>query len=120
MRRYLRFLPAVVWMGIIFYLSSLPSLQLTGEFSIYDTALRKVAHLLEFGVLYLLWYWATGKSKNSAVIAILYAVSDELHQSFVPTRTAEALDLLFDLLGIAIALFITKHRQLYPHRASNT
>lgn len=120
MKKYLRFLPAVLWMGVIFYLSSIPHLELRGQYSIYDATLRKIAHLVEFGVLYLLWYWALGKQKTAAAIAILYAISDELHQSFVPTRTAEVSDIFFDLLGVAIALFITKHRQLYPHCASNT
>lgn len=35
----------------------------------------------------------------SSVIVLLYGLTDEFHQMFVPTRTAEAFDLLSDLVG---------------------
>ena len=39
----------------------------------------------------------------AAVIALLYAVSDEYHQSFVEGRDGRPLDVLIDLAGILIA-----------------
>jgi VanZ family protein len=39
----------------------------------------------------------------AAVVSTLYGVSDELHQSFVPTRQADALDLIADAIGASVA-----------------
>ncbi len=35
----------------------------------------------------------------SVLIAVLYGVTDEIHQSFVPSRSMEAADLLADAVG---------------------
>ena len=40
--------------------------------------------------------------------SILYAISDEVHQYFVPGRFATLTDLIFDTLGIIIGLFSIK------------
>jgi len=99
----------VVWAGIIFLFSATPSLG-TG-WGIWDTLLRKSAHIGEFAVLFLLVARAIrlhGFSNMNATlsgmgIALVYAVSDEYHQSFVPGRSAAVIDVLFDLAGILIA-----------------
>lgn len=116
MRKYWRLFPALGWMLIIFYLSSLQSLELTGELSAYDLILRKMAHVTEFGILVILFYWAflptLGHSKNlilSFVLSILYAVSDEIHQLFVPTREGKLVDILIDSLGILLATGIVQY-----------
>lgn len=71
-----------------------------------------VTHFLEYAVLAALWIWAlvpllgrTGWAA-AAAIAFLYAISDEVHQSFVPERVADPLDVLVDSLGIAAALAV--------------
>ena len=38
------------------------------------------------------------------VFALIYAITDELHQSFVPGRYATTKDIGYDMLGVAIAL----------------
>ena len=68
------------------------------------------SHFCEFALLAALWAWALlpvlGRTAlaAAAAIALLYALSDEFHQSFVPGRDADPLDLLVDAAGIATAL----------------
>lgn len=69
---------------------------------------------MEFGILYALWAIAflsrgefTKKQKLTAVvIAMLYGMLDELHQYFVPARSATFIDLFKDWIGIGVAWFI--------------
>ena len=41
---------------------------------------------------------------DTVIFSLLYGVSDEFHQSFVPGRSADAADLLADVLGAAVAV----------------
>lgn len=77
--------------------------------------LRKCAHFSEYAVLYGLAYWlCRRKLKVARTIAlplvlscvILFAISDEVHQSFVPGRTPHARDVLIDSLGAATVALI--------------
>ena len=69
-----------------------------------------VAHFTEYALLGALWLWALypsvgrGAWPAAAAIAITYAVSDELHQSYVPGRDSDPFDVLVDAAGIATAL----------------
>jgi VanZ family protein len=72
-----------------------------------------LAHPGEYAILaWLLWRWLTGSgaSRGSRLIvalwaiALVYALLDEYHQSFVPGRVADWRDLLADALGAATAL----------------
>ena len=67
--------------------------------------IRKIAHMGEFGVLFLLWYAVlVGKNKNvllySAILSIFYAMTDEFHQLFVQGRTANWVDVVVDSVGV--------------------
>jgi VanZ family protein len=71
-------------------------------------AVRKLGHVIEYIIFALLLLRALGKNSsrtnaNYAALALfvvlLYAISDEFHQSFVVSRTATAGDVLIDLLG---------------------
>jgi len=42
----------------------------------------------------------------SGFIALIIAIADEIHQSFIPTRDASILDVFLDLVGIALTLFL--------------
>ena len=98
----MRFLPPLALMGLIFFLSAQPSLNSgLGDF---DLILRKLAHMTEFGLLALLWWRALGNRNAAVVIALLYAVSDEWHQSFVEGRHGNVTDVLIDAVGVAIAV----------------
>lgn len=107
MAKLYKWLPALVWAGIIFYLSSIPGLS-SGMSVFYDVFARKIAHAGVFSVLCLLIFWALrsghGMSFKKAlllsfVLTVLYAFSDEAHQYFVPERQARLFDVGVDSLG---------------------
>jgi VanZ family protein len=70
---------------------------------------RILAHGGEYALLTLLWAWALVPSMGrralpaAAAISFLYALTDELHQSFVPDRDADPFDIAVDAAGIALA-----------------
>jgi VanZ family protein len=111
-------LPALAWCSLIFYLSSVPNLKT--EFGFGDLILRKMAHVIEYAVLFLLvrrafcGSIAAGDSRRATAYAIifsvLYAVSDEYHQSFVPTRGPAVSDVLIDTAGVLIACVAYRFR----------
>jgi len=107
MKNAVRWIPAVAWMGLIFWLSSGP-LPSTGGIEIPD----KVAHFGAWAVLgALLWFAFAplGVARAGALafaVAALYGASDELHQSFVPRRSADVADWLADVAGSAAALIL--------------
>ncbi|MBY0357103.1 MAG: VanZ family protein [Candidatus Obscuribacterales bacterium] len=47
----------------------------------------------------------------AAIFSIIYAASDECHQSFVPGRSAALSDVLVDTVGILIAFLFLKHQE---------
>jgi VanZ family protein len=94
--------PVVVWAAVIFAFSSIPSLG-TG-LGTWDLVLRKLAHATVFGILALLLLRATRSATLALVLTGLYAVSDEIHQTFVSGRAGRPLDVLIDVTGAAIAL----------------
>jgi len=104
-------LPVIIWAGLIFYLSSIPDLKTSLE-TFWDTILRKTAHIVEYSVFFLLLARAMKKPLIWPVIlSILYAISDEFHQSFVPGRHMALLDICFDLTGVLFG-YLTKTRIL--------
>ena len=85
-------LPVVVWAGVIFAFSSIPSLQ--SGLGGWDLVLRKLAHLTEYAIL-----GALLRPLLSLALAALYAASDEVHQHFVEGRHAAPLDVAIDTVG---------------------
>lgn len=75
--------------------------------------LRKLAHMTEFGVLCLLWRRGGLRLWQAAAVSLLYAVSDEWHQSFVPNRCGCASDVVIDGSGVLIAVVLIKLRRLW-------
>lgn len=79
-----------------------------------DHPLRKVAHVTEFAVLGVLVSLSAGELlsdrkkqfSTALIISVLYAASDELHQLFVPGRSAEIRDILIDSGGVLIGVLI--------------
>lgn len=106
----LKILLLFLWMGVIFYFSALPGNGITG-FDLLVFLERKGAHVGEFFILALLIAWVLEerlKKMNlllgwNIASALLYAVSDEFHQSFVFGRTAKWSDVGIDALGIMLA-----------------
>ena len=74
----------------------------------------KTLHAIGYGVLGLLLLRGlaqarlvgvtTGRGFAAVLIAVLYGITDEIHQHFVPGRTSDALDVAADALGAAIAV----------------
>jgi len=105
--------PAIIWMALIFYLSA----QSRPLGKTPAPALSYAAHFGEYAVLALLLFWAQlsrgswkGKLRLglalSFAVSVLFAASDEYHQSFVWGRTASWLDFGADALGAAVALAV--------------
>ena len=110
-------LPVFLWAGVIFALSSIQQITVA-EFFLWDFAAKKVAHLTEYAVLYALFLRATEKNwVLSFVMTMVYAASDEIHQSYVPGRTAAVYDLAFDFSGASISAYIIwKLKQIHPKK----
>jgi len=100
-------LPLLAWMGLIFYLSAQPDLP-HPNVGWADLLVSNGAHAFVFGVLAVLWARALGERPRTLLIALaltlLYALSDEFHQAFVPGRHPDPWDLMFDGLGAAVGL----------------
>jgi VanZ family protein len=95
-------LPVALWAALIFALSSVPSL--SSGLGGWDYVLRKCAHMTEYAVLAFLLARAIGREPPAFVAGLLYAVSDELHQSFVRGRHASPVDVAIDSVGLLIGL----------------
>jgi VanZ family protein len=81
---------------------------------------RKTAHLVEYAVLVVLLWWGfrgtvwtppeprwSRRAAGAAMLgAIVFAISDELHQSFVPGRQGAVMDVIIDAIGAAGGLFV--------------
>ncbi len=106
MKKILRFVPSVLWMGIIFYFSSRQTTGIGGNSYLWRIVILKSFHIVEYSVLAILLFFATNKQNRTLVISLLYAFTDEIHQSFVSGRTATLRDIFFDLSGIFLGLLI--------------
>jgi VanZ family protein len=100
------FIPALLYMLLIFYLSSNPAPPYLSKWPVWWGI--KSAHLLEYGILSSLLIAgfqlgttasAIRSSGYAIVLALLWGISDEWHQSFYSFRTARALDIVADLIA---------------------
>ncbi len=142
MRRFLsRYLPLIVWLVFISYASSDSfsadnTSRIIGPLVLWlypntsaetlatiHLITRKLAHLTEYAILGLLAARAFRTSPNpvisrhwfliSAALIVIYALIDEYHQSFVPSRTSSVYDSFIDMTGGLIALvFVRKNRSV--------
>lgn len=103
--------PALVWMGVLFYLSSREQLPQPPH-PLINTILRKGGHAAAFGLLALLYarglHYAgmrrMARIRLAWLLTALYALSDELHQGFTPGRHPTVGDWLIDMAGATVAL----------------
>ncbi len=111
---YLRWLLPILWMGVIFFLSA-QSYPPIPDISIgwFPLPVGKAGHVGEYTILAILAYVALRNlsSKRTRVgsvflLCLLYAFSDELHQSFVPNRDPSLWDVGLDALGAALGLLL--------------
>jgi VanZ family protein len=97
--------PALAYMALIWWLSSIPIALPLPSIPWRD----KAAHVIEYGILGLLvaravrGTWPAMKPAPALLVAVLitggWGYLDEVHQAFVPGRDANALDLLADTVG---------------------
>lgn len=98
------------WLFLIFYLSSQSWIaDIEPPFAYFD----KLAHMGEYGILCLLLYrtftttpeslWGRYPVMFSILFTVLYGFSDEIHQIFVPMRTADMADVLANSLGAGLS-----------------
>ena len=109
-RRFLRYwLPVLVYVGLIFAVSSLP--QLEPPIRLHDA--DKLAHVAEYGVLgYLLvralrsserWSAPLAGGMLALAIGLAIGAGDELYQALVPGRDSTALDWIADATGLVLS-----------------
>ena len=91
-------LPVVVWAVVIFVFSSIP------DFGGSNLLLRKLAHTAEYAILGALLVRATGRAWPAFGLGVLYAASDEIHQTFVSGRHGSPVDVAIDAVGVAIGI----------------
>ena len=97
-------LPVVAWAAVIFAFSSVPDLG-TG-LGTWDLVLRKIAHACEFALLGALLLRALRDERAAFAGGVLYAISDEVHQLFVPGRVGSPLDVAIDSIGVAVGILL--------------
>ncbi|MEK6200970.1 MAG: VanZ family protein [Desulfobulbaceae bacterium] len=117
-RLLLRFVPMLAVMGTIFFFSHQPGNTLyLPEFPGID----KICHLAIYALLALTVVWCLGPggegtpvkvALKTVLFCLLYAISDELHQAYVPQRSVSGLDLLADLSGVIVvcAIWLSSRR----------
>jgi VanZ family protein len=119
----------VAWMGLIAFLSGdlfaaehtgawlLPVLQRLlptvdrGGLDALHAVIRKLAHVIEYGILAALWRRALAPAASAPwagwwalLLAASYAVVDETRQGLAPSRTPSALDVAIDTAGALLAV----------------
>ena len=99
-----RWLPVLVWAGVIFAFSSVPSLN--SGLGWWDYPLRKCAHMTEYAILAILLVRATASYLWAFPLAVAYAASDEFHQTFVRGRHGSPIDVGIDAAGALIGLAV--------------
>ena len=138
--RLLRYAPLIFWLGLIFYASTGDfSAENTSRFigplmhwlfpdisaqkmQLVHMIVRKTAHFGGYAVLGILaarafcsstrrWLWSRW-FVWSVVLIIAYAMVDEYHQSFIPTRTGSPVDALIDITGGLAALVLFRALKL--------
>jgi VanZ family protein len=109
-RAVLAWVPVVAWAALIFLASAQPNLRFVPDDSL-DFVVRKLGHMGVFGILALLLWRALATTTGlrrpwvwALALAILYAITDELHQGGTMGRHASPVDVAIDATGTLIAV----------------
>jgi len=105
-----RWVPALAMMIVIFWFSSQPSDNLP-NFNWADAIVKKGGHMVGYGLLASsYWYgfgWDKKKRPFAWLLAVVYAITDETHQSFTSGRHPSIWDvLIFDNIGALTSLWL--------------
>ncbi len=120
-------IPVVVWGVLIFTLSTsaftaantsaiidpilrwlMPAMS-AASVDVCHNLIRKAAHFTEYGILF--WLLVRGPMVRrpylALILCVLYALTDEGHQAFVPGRSASLYDVALDSTGALFSHFLT-------------
>ena len=107
-------LVSLIAMCLIIYASSIPGKPLWGNGSMAEQVISNLVHIPAYALLSFLWLKTFDKMRpriqflkvNALILTglLLFAVSDEIHQSFIPGRTASYIDVGLDIAGIFLGL----------------
>ena len=116
MKWVIRWSPSILWMAVIFYLSSRTGEQLGSLMPWFQKFLPMMqsfdwGHFVAYFILGLTYYWAFLPRYSGAIVKIavvllcgLYGVTDEYHQIFVDGRQPDLIDIRNDMIGAALAM----------------
>ena len=108
-------LPLLLWMSAIFFVSAQPSADIP-DAGQWDLLVKKGAHFVAYGILAVLAFRVVNRGKRpfltAFLISVLYAMSDEYHQTFVAGRNGTMVDVLIDASGAAFALWLLAQNKL--------
>lgn len=102
-----RWVPALLIMAAIFAFSSLPAADIP-KFDIWDTLVKKGGHMAGYALLAAAYARGLEDRPKALwlawIFAVIYALTDEWHQTFVPGRHGSLLDVLIDGTGAGLGL----------------
>ncbi len=109
-------------MGVIFFVSQQPSNDLP-SFGLWDLAVKKTGHFLAYAGLALLALRAVWGGKRpyltATILVLLYALTDEFHQTFIPGRNGTLVDVAIDMSGALTCLWLVHWRQWAPQQEAH-
>jgi VanZ family protein len=119
--RWLRdIIPLIMWMILIFFFSA-QSVLIDIQNETDEKIFYKTAHMLVYAVLAWLWWRVLAPRRQltwpvlwaAVALTLLFAISDEIHQLFVPGRNGRLADIFFDMGGaLAMILLIRRIKWL--------
>ncbi|GJL66692.1 MAG: hypothetical protein NPIRA05_16630 [Nitrospirales bacterium] len=116
-------LPVILYAGLIVFLSSLssPGVNFIAIFPGFDD---KIIHAIEYAILAILCYrallhtapkdWMLYAPVLAIMASVMFGITDEIHQAFVPLRQADAWDVLADGIGASIGVGMWKWKFYLP------
>jgi hypothetical protein len=105
-----RYLPLILMSAFIFIQSSRRA-SVVSYIGWFNYFLHKVAHVVVYALLFLFACRAFKDKKMAFIYTILFAISDEYHQSFVITRTAAFTDVLIDTFAAGGIFYLSEKYQ---------
>ncbi len=114
-------------MAVLYWLSSIPGTQLPDSPALYSLfywitpSVQNALHVPAYAALSGASHWALGawlrgssrRAIGACMIASAYGVFDEWHQSFVPGRYASLTDVMLNVTGAALGIWITAWASRY-------
>lgn len=127
--RRLWILLALLWMSLIFLLSSRQRISVSEQYWA-NFLVFKLLHVIEYAVLTFLYLQAIYKNIPvislrratlfALIFALCYGISDEIHQTFVPTREGTVRDVLIDSIGIVSVYWFASRYERFSKNSPRT